>query len=306
MAQRFKKEDIAAAIAEDGPSVNTSTAAVVDGHMQPVGADKVSELRTGPLLTAQGLIDRLDSVDGSEEVKSRLQGLLEDFRQMPLTSGLDLIREAKALALKGEDGKSVAVKDRNPQQVTRAKRLSEAKTIFAALCLIFKHEVKHFAGLGWEGCRSISANALEQANLTTSGGTKRTAEEREATAEAKAEGAAYAAAKMSLPKDSTPEVIVSKAIEVREKMRTKTAEDGAADALISLGEIMAKAGPHIAVLSLAENFRQSLPEEARTADFWLKFSGVADMFTRWGESWKADKANSGETVRLAAAARAAA
>ena len=180
--------------------MNTATAAVADGKLSPVGADKVKNLIVGTHLTAQGLVDKINAlqtdVDGIGQTK--MEHLLSDLVNFPLTGGLDLIRDARKLIV-GD----VPVKEQSNAQKTRAKRLTETKSMFTCLKLVFDSLPDVFlesaklkmGSKGWGIVYAYSVNELAKAGITANGGKYIAPETRAANKGADAEGESVAEAR---------------------------------------------------------------------------------------------------------------
>ena len=271
--------------------MNTSTAAVVDGKLSPIAANDAKHLIVGTHLTAQGLVDKIDAlqkeVDGTGITK--MQHLLGDLGNFQLTSGLDLIREARKLVT-GD----VEVKAQTPQVKSRAKRLTEAKSIFT--CLKLLHEglsdvllesaKLHTGSKGWNAVYTFSVKALEKAGLTANGGNWIAPEQRAANKAAVVEGASITEARKVLGTAASMETVLAKAVEIREAMRTDLDNNNAPDSLIKLGKLLSGAVVAAETLIRGETFRKTLPEGLEHADYWRQQIEEFKRISRIALDWE--------------------
>ena len=248
--------------------MNTATAAVVDGKLSPITANDAKHLIVGTHLTAQGLVDKISAlqseVDGVGSTK--MNHLLSDLVNFPLTSGLDFIREARKLVV-GD----TPVKEQEPAQKSRAKRLTETKSMFTCLKLVHDSDPNAFKKVGangWNAAYAYSVKALEHKGLTANGGTYISPEQRAMDKAAQFEGASVTEARKVLGPQARMEDVLVKAVEVRQAILSQIDNNNAPDALVKLGKLLS--GAVIAAESLirGESFRTTLPEGLAHADYW--------------------------------------
>jgi hypothetical protein len=223
-----------------------------------------SALRTGPALSATGLLDltRNISANVTEAGASARFALVSAFESFTFDDGKVLFAAARKLATKANgDTKS-------PDHT----RLAEAHAVFTAIKLA---GVKPETFGGWIPTVTACREALKDAKLTNAGNPRLDEAERESAKAIRAEREIKVAAADLIP-DQGDKSDVEYAAEIKAALataRTKHAEESAVDTIPAtlkrIGKALAKQRPGVLALIAAQNAKRAawaaLPEEVKLA-----------------------------------------
>ena len=251
-------------------------------------------LRTGKMLTVQGLRDKVRAIAEveSKDHGSRLASLLSDLKSYTFTVGRELFTGAA----------KVARAEKANSEVTR---LNEGATIFAAMQFHPKGS-DLFYGIGWTRALSVARDALKECKRTATGGVVMTQDEKTAKVKAAVQKEVGAMA-MALLAGQVPDNIsfdawaeanakaVGNAVVKASSIVTQTsAEKEAPDALIRIVNGLERMSEDLATLKKAPVYMQSNPTaEAMNQSIALYLPALIE--------WRNGLLNAREEVKIAKA-----
>lgn len=268
--------------------MQTATQTVAELLENAIPSPTPVALVTGQHLTAQGLADKIKAVqsDLGEAGKTKMQWVLADLVNFPLTGGLDLIRETRKIVTGGKE-----TKEQTPTEKALAKRTSEIKSVFACLKLVHDSKPEAFNGMGWNTAYAYSVKALESKGLTANGGEYKSPEQRKLDKEANLRGATIAEAVKRLGTDAPMDAVIAEAAKVREEVLLNIDAANAPDALLKLGKLLQGAIPAAEVLIRGEPFRSTMHEGLENADYWRAQIEEWKRIVRFASQYAMEKAD---------------
>lgn len=203
--ERLHQQRVAALRANDAFQAAKATQNLGQDAVLPepsqIRTEQAKTLVTGPTLTVQGLIDRLEGIEGERNGAgvTRMSALLADFANLTFEQGRPIFTEARAFETKAMQK---AVKDGNTELAKKhkslASRVSECAAIFTALTK-GGTPAKAFEGQGYGPAISKAREVLKEKGLTVAGNPRLDDSEREVARAEREQKAKMAEGIKSLP-----------------------------------------------------------------------------------------------------------